>query len=82
MEDWRDLIEAYQVEQCEVPHRTGSKHEKSTPPSADGSPPPLLDDEEDPIGDGGDRDLNGRAGHEAELSPLQSRLLFSSFEEV
>jgi non-structural maintenance of chromosomes element 4 len=31
MQDWRDLIEAYQIEDSDVPHRTGSKHARLTP---------------------------------------------------
>uniref|UniRef100_A0A7S2XRN1 Non-structural maintenance of chromosomes element 4 n=1 Tax=Attheya septentrionalis TaxID=420275 RepID=A0A7S2XRN1_9STRA len=30
MRDWRKLCEAYNVESCDVPHRTGSKHARST----------------------------------------------------
>jgi hypothetical protein len=30
MEEFRNLVEAYGIEQSDVPHRTGSKHEKNT----------------------------------------------------
>jgi hypothetical protein len=35
IQDWRDLVEAHEVKECGVPHRTGSKFER--PSSASGS---------------------------------------------
>jgi hypothetical protein len=34
MQDWRDLVEAYNVDECGVPHRTGSKFEQPSSQSA------------------------------------------------
>jgi hypothetical protein len=28
MKDWRRMIEAHQLKECDIPHRTGSKHER------------------------------------------------------
>jgi hypothetical protein len=86
MEDWRDLIEAYQVEECDVPHRIGSKHEKpSTSSNYIGQPstPPLVDDDQNhSVINSGDRGNIGRAGQDAELSPLHQCSLLPRADEI
>lgn len=36
MEDWRNLIKAKNVEKCDIPHRTGSRHSLNSSTSASG----------------------------------------------
>ena len=45
MQDWRDLIDAYDVKSSDVPHRGGSKHEKTT--STSRAAPSTQPEEED-----------------------------------